>query len=121
MSMFAPYGILRTAGSRLITYGGVFLARRCALRRWTKVVLPDPAIPMQIMVLSVILSRVVGLVWFITLLLFFFVIVAIWGFSLKRLYTPLVIIFVQYNYVMRLLCFCRNFTAFFPLSSFKVA
>lgn len=120
--MFAPYGILRTAGSKLITYGGVFLARRCALRRWTKVVLPDPAIPMQIMVLSVILSRVVDLIWFdlSRSSSFFFVIVAIWSFSFKLLYTPLVIIFVQNNYVMRLPYFCKKFTAFFP-SLFKVA
>ena len=50
ISIFAPYGTFRTAGSRLITYGGVFLAWRWEFSLCINVVLPDPAIPIQITV-----------------------------------------------------------------------
>lgn len=42
MSMLESNGTERTAGSRLMTYGGVFFACRWALIRCMKVVLPEP-------------------------------------------------------------------------------
>ena len=32
--MFTGYGNSRTAGSRFITYGGVFLEYKCEVKRW---------------------------------------------------------------------------------------
>ena len=56
MSMFESKGTLRTAGSRLITYGGatvlgdsVWAVCRWELMRCINVVLPDPAMPTQTM------------------------------------------------------------------------
>lgn len=50
MSILQPKGTFKTAGSKFITYGGVFFWCRCEFNRWTKVVFPDPAIPMQMIV-----------------------------------------------------------------------
>jgi len=44
----APNGTFSTAGSKLMTYGGVFFAWRVEFNRCMKVVFPDPAIPIQI-------------------------------------------------------------------------
>ena len=54
MSMFASYGSVMTAGSRLRTYGGFRWAWRWTLMRCMKVVLPEPAIPTQTMTVGVI-------------------------------------------------------------------